>query len=295
MFVITGATGNTGKEISRILLSKDQKARAIGRSQERLKDLAKLGAEPFIGDLGDADAMTSAFTGARAVYAMIPPDPTAPDFRAYQNRIGEALATAIKNSGAKFVVNLSSVGAQHAKGVGPVNGLHDQEQCLNKLNGVNVLHLRPAYFMENLLWQAHLIKQMGMMGGPINGEVKFGMIATHDIAAYAADHLLKLDFTGKSFQELQGQRDVSYEEVARVLGKAIGRPDLKYVKFSPEDSVKGMTAMGLSPDVARSYVELAQAITSGHCRFTTPRSAQNTTPTSIEEFASMFRAVYEKS
>ena len=82
---------------------------------------------------------------------MIPPNFTAVDFRAYQNEVGNSIATGIIKAGVKFVVNLSSQGAEFPAGTGPIAGLHDQEERLNRLQGVNVLHLRATYFIENLL------------------------------------------------------------------------------------------------------------------------------------------------
>jgi uncharacterized protein YbjT (DUF2867 family) len=299
MIAITGATGKTGRELCRILLRNHKKVRAISRDAGKLRDLQKEGAELssaeiFSGDVADVRIMTRAFQDVEAVYMLIPPDSATPDLRAYQNRIGEALASALKNAGVRYVVNLSSVGAQHAEGNGPVNGLHDQELRLNDLADVNVLHLRPAYFMENLLGQMPLIKQMGFFSTPIPGDHKFPMIASRDISSRAAERLMKLDFTGKQYVELQGQRDLSLNEVARVFGNAIGRKDLRYIESTPEDTLNGLLGMGLSRSVAASYVELALAISTGHCAFTQPRSPENSTPTSIEEFAEVFKAAYSR-
>jgi uncharacterized protein YbjT (DUF2867 family) len=293
LFVITGATGNTGCRIAAALLKAGKEVRIIGRSADKMKSLTDQGAQAFVASLDDADALTKAFSGASAVYAMIPPDSQVKDFRAYQGKIGEAITAAIHSAGIKYIVHLSSMGAENSEGVGPVNGLYDQEQRLNKLEGVNLLHLRPGYFLENTLMQVGMIKQMGIMGSPVRGDVKFGMIATQDIADYAAKRLLKLDFSGKSIQELQGQRDVSYDELAVIYGKAIGKSDLKYVCFPPADAVQGMMQMGLSESVANSYVELALAGNTGRLHYNEPRSAENTTKTSPEEFAQLFAAIYK--
>src|ERR1019366_2285515 len=125
------------------------------------------GAEAFVGSLDNAAQMAEAFKGANAVFVMIPPNYAAPDFRAYQNRVSETLTKAIQDSGARFVVNLSSLGAHRPDKLGPINGLYDHEQRLNKLDGVNVLHLRPTYFMENQLMSVDLIKKMGINGSAL--------------------------------------------------------------------------------------------------------------------------------
>jgi uncharacterized protein YbjT (DUF2867 family) len=294
MYVITGATGNTGKAIAEALLAKGEKVRVIGRSTERLKSLVDKGAEAFIGSMDDAAAMIRAFTDAKAVYVMIPPNLAAENVRRYQNKVGEALATAITNARVQYVVNLSSVGAHLSEKVGPIAGLYDQEQRLNKLKGVNVIHLRPSFFMENLLWNIDLIKKMGISGSPLKPDLPIPMIATKDIAAEAARLLLDLKFTEKSVRELLGQRDVSMTEATRVIGKAIGKPDLKYVQFPYEDAEKAMMGLGLSPDMARSFNEMYRSFNKGVIRPTEKRSAKNTTPTSLEEFAQFFAAVYKR-
>ena len=293
MYVITGATGNIGKAIAEALLAKGQKVRAIGRSADRLKPLIEKGAEAFVGSLDDAAAMTRAFTGAKALYAMIPPNPTVKDLRAYQNQVGETLAAAIAKARVQRIVNLSSLGAHLSEKVGPVKGLYDQEQRLNKLNDVHLLHLRPGYFMENLYWNIGLIKTMGVNGGALKADLPMALIATRDIAAEAVRLLLDLKFTGKSVKELLGQRDVTMAEATQALGKAIGKPDLKYVQFPYAEAEKAMLGMGLSPSVAQAYIELSRAFNDGILKPTETRSAVNSTPTSIEQFAQTFAAVYQ--
>ena len=295
MHVIAGATGNTGRPIIERLLSEGKQVRAIARNAEHLKPLAAQGAEPFVGSLEDPDAMARAFTGAEAVYTLIPPNVTAPDFRAYQNRIGEALATAIKKAGVSYVVNLSSIGAHLAEKVGPIKGLHDVEQRLNKLEGTHVLHLRPTFFMENLLMNIQMIKTMGIHGTPLKADVALPMIATRDIAAEAAERLLRLDFKGKVVKELLGPKEFTMAEITAILGKAIGKEPLPYVQFPYDDAEKAMVGMGLSPDVARGYIEMYRAFNDGILKPTERRSAKNTTPTSFEAFAREFAAIYKKS
>jgi len=292
MIVITGATGKTGSVAADTLLSKGLKVRVVGRDAAKLKGFTAKGAESAIGDIGDTAFLIRAFTGADAVYALIPPNFGVPDFRAYQKKTGESIIAAIKGSGVKFVVHLSSQGAHLPDRTGPIAGLHDQEERLNRLEGVNVLHRRPTYFMENLLMNIDLIKKMNIMGSAIRGDVKFAMIAAKDIGAYAAERLATLDFSGKSIRDLLGQRDLSLDEAALVIGKKLGKPDLKYMAFPYDDAEKGMVAMGLTPDLSRIYVEMAKALNEGLFAVNIPRTRENTTPTSIEEFAEVFAKVY---
>jgi uncharacterized protein YbjT (DUF2867 family) len=284
MYVITGATGNTGNFVARKLLAQGQKVRAIGRSADRLRPLAAEGAEPFVCDLTDAAALVTAFSGAQAVYAMIPPSMTSPDYRADQAKVTDAIAHAIEQAQVKYAVSLSSIGADKADGTGPVAGLHYLEQTLNRIPELNVLHLRAAYFMENTLAQIPIIQTMGITAGPLRADLMLPMIAARDIGAAAAEALLALAFNGQQTREQLGQRDISMAEVATIIGKAIGKPDLNYLQLPDEQVRAALTQLGMSLNVANLILEMAGALNSGHMRALEQRSAQNTTPTSFESF-----------
>jgi uncharacterized protein YbjT (DUF2867 family) len=294
-YAITGATGNTGKVIASRLLDEGHKVRVIGRSAERLAPLVEKGAEPRVGSFDDAQFLTDAFSGVDAVYAMIPPDITVEKVREYQNRIGETLKSAIGDAGVKYVVFLSSLGAHVPDKTGPIAGLHDVEKRLNDLEGVHILHLRPTFFMENLFDGIATIKSMGIYGTTMRSDIAMPMIATKDIGEYAAKRLSKLDFTGHSTRELQGERDLTMAEATSILGEAIGKDELAYVQFPYEEAEKALTGMGVSPDGARAYSEMARALNEGIVARQEPRSKDNTTPTSIEVFAKVFAAAYNAS
>jgi uncharacterized protein YbjT (DUF2867 family) len=286
MYVVTGASGNSGHVVAEKLLKAGRKVRTIGRSAERLERLAAQGAEPFICDVTDRVALAKAFAGAEGVYAMVPPDETAQDYRANQERVTDALARALTEAKVKHVVSLSSFGADKAEGTGPVVGLHELEKKLNQNPGLNVLHLRAGYFMENTLPQIGIIKAMGVMAGPLRAELNLPMIATRDIGTAAADRLLRLDFTGHRTAELQGERDITMAEVAGIVGRAIGKPALAYLQLPNDQVHKAMIQMGMSNSIADLIIEMAGAINSGHMAALENRSPANTTPTSYETFVS---------
>jgi uncharacterized protein YbjT (DUF2867 family) len=292
MYVILGVTGNTGKRIAEKLLLNGQEVKVVGRKLEKLQPLVAKGARPILADLLDSAALIEAFAGAEAAYVLIPPNYTAKDFRFYQNEVGKSIISAIEKSGIKYIVNLSSVGAHLANGVGVVNGLYDQEQRLTKLKGINVLILRPGFFMENNLMQIEIIRNLGIMGSPLKADLPVPQIATADIAEYAATRLIKLDYSGLSTQELLGPREISMNETASIIGKAIGKPDLKFVQFSYEDFLQAMIQRGMSESAAKGMVELNQAFNDGICRPTETRSPKNTTPSTLEEFAKTFAAAF---
>ena len=149
--------------------------------------------------------------------------------------------------------------------------------------------------MENLFTFIPMIKKANIAGSAIKGNLKFAMIATADIAAFVAERLLKRDFTGKSVSGLLGQRDVALDEAIAVISSKINRPELKYVQFPYEEARKGLVAAGLSEDVSSLLIEMSKAINDGLFAVNVPRTKDNTTGTSIEEFADTFAKVYESS
>jgi len=286
MYVITGATGNTGSVIADRLLAAGEKVRVVGRDPKRLERFTQKGAESFAADATDAEALTKAFAGAKAVYAMIPPNLASPDGRAYEDSVSDALHSAIEKNQIKYAVVLSSFGADKSHGTGPVAGLHSLERKLDGIPGLTALFLRAGYFMENLLAQAGVIKSIGSMAGPVKVDLPLPMIATRDIGAYAAEALLKLDFAGKSTHELQGARDVTYAEVVKIVGAAIGKADLAYQLVPAVQLKPVLMQMGWSSNMADLLLEMADALNSGHMKTLEPRSPANTTPTTLETFVS---------
>jgi uncharacterized protein YbjT (DUF2867 family) len=284
MYVILGATGNTGKVVAETILDSGQKVRVVGRSKARLEGFSILGAEIFEANLTDSAAVTKAFTGARAVYALVPPNHASPDYRAEQDAVTNSVARALEAAGVTHVVALSSFGADKPDKTGPVAGLHVMEERFSQIPKLNALFLRPGYFMENLLAQVGIIKSFGMMAGPVRADLELPMIATYDIATVAADALAKLEFTGHQTRELLGQRDLTYSQMAKIIGAAIGIPNLAYVQLPADQVIQAMIQMGMSKNMATLICEMSDALNSGHMRALEPRSAANTTPTQFEQF-----------
>lgn len=284
MYVILGATGHTGGTIAETLLAKQQKVRVVGRSKERLSRFTSRGAEAFEADVTDSAALAQAFQGARAIYALIPPNMTSNHVRAYQDQVVESIAEALEKAKITHVVALSSIGSDKPDKTGPVVGTHVLEERFKKIPNLNVLALRPGYFMENLLPQVDAIKTFGMMAGPVKDDLPLPMIATRDIGAFAAQALLDLQFTGQQTHELLGQRDVTYTEVAHIIGTQIGKPALAYIQLPPEQIIQAITQMGMSKNMATLLVEMADSLNTGYMRALEPRSPANTTATPIERF-----------
>ena len=285
MIVVTAASGRTGKRVAEALLAKGKGVRVIGRDAGRLAPLVELGAEAAVGPIEDVARLSTFFGGAEAVYLVLPEDLSQPDLRAHQEQISTCYAAAISNARVRFVVNLSSIGGQHAAGTGPIVGLHNQEEKLNRIEGLNVLHLRCAYFMENLFASVKPMTEMGVLPGGMRGDIVIPWIATKDIGNYAAERLEALNFADSSIQELHGQRDISMHEAASIVGKAIGNANLSYVQLPNAVLAENLLRMGLPSKSVDLLLEMWEGANAGLISPLEERSSRNTTPTSLESFA----------
>jgi uncharacterized protein YbjT (DUF2867 family) len=244
------------------------------------------------GDTCDPAFLADAFHGADAVYTLLATDRRAPDYAARQNEEGEAIAQAVRASGVRRVVALSSLGADQGEGTGVIAGLHAQEERLKKIAGIQLLLLRPASFFENFYDALGQIREAGLLADTVEPGLAVPMVAAEDIAEAAARALLARDWTGVAVQELLGQRDLSHAEVARILGERIGKPGLAYVQLSETEMSAAMIEAGLSPSFAGLYIEMTRAFNEGRVGPSAGRTAANTTATRFEDFAEEFARVY---
>ena len=285
MIVIFGATGNTGAVAAEALLAKGEKIRVIGRDASKLARFTSKGAEPFVANVESAEEIARALENADAAYFLIPQAIHREDLRDYQERIADACASAAEKTGLKFAVTLSSIGAQHAEKTGPIVGLHNMEEKLNRISSLNVLHLRPANFMENLLLSIDGIRMMNALPGAAPADVPSPTIATKDIGNYAASRLAARDFSGHSTQELLGPRDLTMRDCAAIIGRAIGKPHLAYVQMPLSLLESALTSMGMPKSSAALVLEMWTAGNDGLLTPQEPRSEKNATPTTLEQFA----------
>jgi uncharacterized protein YbjT (DUF2867 family) len=287
-YVVTGSLGNISKPLAEKLVAAGHNVTVVSSKVEKAAQIEALGARAAIGSVEDTGFLTKTFTGADAVYTMVPPNFGAKDWKKYIAGIGENYAAAIKASGVKNVVNLSSIGAHMPDGCGPVSGLYFGEKALNGLEAVNVVHLRAGFFYSNFLGNIGMIKNMGIIGANYGEGSKLALVHTEDIAEAAAEELLKLAFKGKSIRYVVSDEKTT-SEVAAILGKAIGKPEL-------EDALAGLLQAGLSEEIAKNYAEMGAAMRSG--KMAAEYNA-NRPPVfgkiKLEAFAPAFAAIYARS
>jgi uncharacterized protein YbjT (DUF2867 family) len=283
MITILGATGHVGGKIAENLIKKGEKVRLVARSADKLRPFVNNQAQALAGDAMDTEFLVKAFKDADAVFTLLPTDFKAEKFLDYADKISESIGSALEIARVNHVVNLSSAGAELTGGTGLLVGMNRLEERLNRIKGLNVRHIRAEFFMENLLYSIELIRSKNINSDTIRGDLKLQMIAIKDVAAYAAERLAKRDFAGSSVRYLLGRRDLSMIEATEIIGSKINKPGLVYVMSPYEEAKKEMIAMGMSRDVARLFTEMSMAFNEGRIK-TDLRNAENTTPTSFEEF-----------
>lgn len=294
-YVITGGAGHISKPIVEKLLAAGHQVTVIGRSAANLKELTDKGAQAAIGSVEDTGFLTGAFAGADAIYTMIPPIHSPADWKGYIGSVGKNYAAALRANKTGHVVNLSSFGAHAPDGCGPVSGLFRAEQAMNDLSETHILHLRPGYFYYNLFSNLALIKNMKIMGGNFGGPgYKHIMAASADIAEVAAEALITLTFTGHSVRYITSD-ERSTDEIASVIGKAVGKPELPWVVFPDEQALGGMLQAGLPEEIAKNYVEMGQALRSGlMAEDYLKHRPSSFGKTKLEDFAKEFAAAYSQ-
>jgi len=290
--IVTGSLGHISKPLVEKLIAAKHNVTVISSKADRKSEIEALGATAAIGSVSELAFVTEVFKGADAVYTMVPPTYAAADWKQHIAGIGKIYAQAIAAAGVKNVVNLSSMGAHMPEGCGPVSGLYFVEQALNALDGVNVKHLRPGFFYYNFMANIGMIKHMGIIGGNYGEGAKLVLANPADIADAAYEELVNLSFTGNSIRYVASDEKTT-DEVASILGSAIGKPDLKWVNFSDEQTMGGMLQNGVPEDVAKNYAEMGSAMRSGNMASEYLQNKPATFgKTNFEAFAPVFAAAY---
>jgi uncharacterized protein YbjT (DUF2867 family) len=257
---LTGSLGNISKPLAETLIAGGHQLTIISSNADKTAAIEALGATAAIGSVEDEAFLISAFSGADAIYTMVPPNYGAKDVRGFISGVGKKYAAAIIASGVKKVVNLSSIGAHLESGTGPIAGLHDIENIYAGLDNVVIKHLRPAYFYTNLLANVDMVKHAGILGSNYGAETPMVIVHPQDIAAAAAEELQN-DSLESGIRYVASDETTS-AALTSALGEAVGKPELPWIEFSDEEALKGMTEAGLPEPMAISYVEMGDSIRS---------------------------------
>jgi uncharacterized protein YbjT (DUF2867 family) len=280
MYVISGASGNTGKIAATKLLDAGKKVRALVRSTAKAQGLAARGAEVVELDLADRPALERALSGATGFYLLSPPDLGSANFLVERAALLQSVAAAAKAAAVPHVVFLSSIGGHHTSGTGIIQSTHAGEQALSAA-AVPATMLRAGYFVEN--WGAVLpaAKQDGVLPSFIPGDLSLPMVSTVDIGTLAAEALLEGP-RGPRVLELSGPRDLAPREVASVVGKLLGKP-IELVEAPLDAVVPTFTGFGISSNVAGLFRDMYEGIAQGRVAWQGGGAEARRGRTSIEE------------
>jgi uncharacterized protein YbjT (DUF2867 family) len=258
---ITGSLGNVGRPLTQKLVEAGHQVTVISHSKDRKADIEAMGAKPAIGSVTDAAFLTQAFTGADAVFAMTPPAAGVSNIVDNTISVGKALATAIKQAHTPRVVMLSSMGADVPDKNGPIRALYNIEKMYSEIEDTAFVFLRSGSFYLNFFQNIPMIKNMGILGSNLPENMKFMLGHPADIATAAA-RILQSSFTGKQVRYIVSDIRTP-KEIAKALGTAIGKPELKWVEFTDEQSLQGMKQGGLPEELAALFTEMNAGYRSG--------------------------------
>ncbi|MHC0067515.1 NmrA family NAD(P)-binding protein [Komarekiella delphini-convector] len=281
MYVVFGATGQTGSAVANALLERNFPVRVVLRSDKAASTWREKGADVAVAEVTDVEAMTAAMREADAVYVMNPPAYNVSDMFALAEQIGECYVEALTNADARKVVLLSSVGSQHASGTGNILTTHILERMLGNL-AVPVTVLRAASFMENWGSAAVIAAEQGVLPSffaPLDRRLP--MVSTEDIGRTAAEAMIE-DWKGQRIIELHGPIDYSPNDVAAAFAAVLNR-NVQAIAVPESDWQATISSFGFSPEAVNSYSEMMRGFNSGHIVFeSSPEIETRTGQTAIE-------------
>jgi len=296
--VVTGSLGNISKPLTRQLVQKGHSVTVISSKAERQKDIEDIGAKAAIGTMEDPDFLSATFKDADVVYVM---ETLGADSFFDQNldvitaitEIGNNYKQAIEQSDVKRVVHLSSIGAHTDKGNGLLVFHYNVENILKQLqDDVSIKFMRPAGFYTNMLRFIETIKTQGGIVSNYGGDDKEPWVSPLDIAAAIAEEIEK-PFDGRTIRYIASE-EVSPNEIARILGEAIGKPELKWVVIPDEQLLNGMLSAGMNPQVANGFVEMQASQRSGLLYEDYYRNKPTLGKVKLTDFAKEFATVYNQ-
>jgi len=291
--VITGSLGHISKPLAAALIQRGQRVTIVSSDLKKKSDITTLGAVPAIGSVMDAAFLTDTFGQADAVYCMTPPDFSAPDQIAWYESVANRYAEAIKSAGISRAIYLSSYGAHLPSGTGFITGSYRGEQILNKLSGVTLTHLRPTSFYYNLYAFSAMIRDAGFIGATYGDNDRLPMVSPLDIASAVVYELL--DAKEPSNITYVSSDDRTCSDVARVLGTAIDKPDLRWNVLEPEVVKQSLLARGMPHSATENLVELGLAIHTGILREDYDQHKHFQGHVKLEDFAREFATNFRQS
>lgn len=295
--VLTGSLGNIGKPLAQELVQKGHSVTVISSNPDRQKQIEALGASAAIGTMQDTEFLTQTFTGADIVYLMETMEAVGDnfdksvDFIGQITQIGQSYRQAIEHAGVRKVVHLSSIGADMDQGNGILLFHHNVEQILRHLPAeVAIKFIRPVGFYINMFSFIPTIKRQGAIISNYGGTNKEPWVSPKDIAAVISEEMDQ-PFDGRMVRYVASD-EVSPDEIASALGKAINKPDLQWTVISDQELLTNWLTIGFNEQVARGFVELQASQGNGRLYEDYYRNRPTLGKVKLADFARDFAIAY---
>ena len=297
--VLTGSLGNIGKPLATALVQKGHSVTVISSSTGRTKDIEALGAVAAVGSMFDAGFLTNTFRGADIVYLMETMEAAGDmfdkdiDFIETISKIGSSYKKAVAQSGVKKVVHLSSVGAHTDEGTGILLFHYNVEQILLKLpEDVAIKFIRPVGFYINMFSFIQSVKTKGAIISNYGGDRAEPWVSPLDIAAVIATEMDE-PFEGRTVRYVASD-EVSPNQIAKVLGQAIGKPELEWKVIPDEQLLAHWLSIGFNPQVAKGFVALQASQGTGELYADFYRNKPVFGKVKLSDFAKDFANAYNR-
>lgn len=292
--VLTGSLGHINLPLTKQLVDKGHSVKVITHNAEHVKDIEKLGAIPVVGSISDENFLAATFAGAEAVYLMVTLTNANPEdgIEKIAEKQANTYSDAVQRSNIKQVVNLSSVGANLGRESGALYLYHIIEKTLKKLDDVNITFIRPTAMYYNLFCSLADIKQQRKIITNADINQTQSWVAPEDIAPVVAKVLTSRQ-TGKNIQYVASD-EVSYQEIAKIIGMKIGNPNLKSSQVSDDQMLKILTNRGIPEKIARELTKMTKCRRESDFYADYRAHQPKLGPTKMKDFARLFAQVYEK-
>lgn len=297
--LLTGSLGRIGKPLTQSLVKNGHSVTVISSKAERQKDIEAIGAKAAIGSMQDVDFLATAFKDADAVYLMVAWDAIGNifdkelDFLTEFSDIASNYKQAVEQSGVKKVVYLSSIGAHTNQGIGSLSIYNGVEGIMNELPAdVSIKFMRPVAFYPNIFRFMQSIKTDGVIIQSYGGNQKEPWVSPIDIADVIVEEMEK-PFEGRTFRYIASD-EVSPNEVASILGEAIGKQDLKWQIVPAEQLLNGVLASGMNEWVAKGFIEMQTAQGNGSLYQDFYKNKPVMGKVKLVDFAKEFAIVYNQ-
>ncbi|AKP67479.1 NAD(P)H-binding protein [Companilactobacillus ginsenosidimutans] len=292
-FVLTGSLGHIGLPLTKQLVADGHDVTVISSNKNRAASIEQLGADAKIGNMLDEKFLTDSIKGADGVYLMM--SFAHSDEQGMPNQlskiIGATYSNAIRNSGVKNVINLSSVGADQGPEVGTLHIYQNIENAINEVEGINVTHIRPTSMYYNLLGDITTIKRADAIYANYPGDVVNSYVAPEDIAPVIAERL-ENPKSGVNVKYVASDEKTG-AEVAQILGDTIGKK-VKWIEITDEQKLQSLMNAGISEELATGITRMGAAHKLDAFYADYHKNHPTLGSTKLTDFAKEFAKIYNK-